>query len=221
MKPRERIARRAALELIDGAITNLGLGMPLDVLNYLPKGMNVILHSENGALFMGPPPRFGEQNSDLANAGAFPITLLPGASTFDIATSFCIIRGGHIQVSVLGALEVDQTGAIANWGMEVKEGKYTPGIGGAMDLVTGSSNLVVLIEHNSKNGESKIVKKCTMPLTGTGVRLIISEKAVFEVTPKWLLLKEIAPDISVEELRKVTDADFIVTDDDLIEYRLA
>ena len=220
MKAREKIARRAALELVDGAITNLGLGMPLDVMNYLPTGVSLILQTENGALCLGSPPLLGEQSSDLNNAAGFPITLLPGGSTFDIATSFCMIRGGHVDISILGALEVDQTGAIANWGREAKPGKYVPGIGGAMDLVAGSKNMVVLLEHNSKDGESKIVKKCAMPLTGSGVRLIISEKGVFEVTPQGLLLKEISPDISVEELRQVTDADFMVADD-LIEYRLA
>jgi len=218
---REQIARRAALELTDGAVVNLGFGMPTAVANFIPQGINVILQTENGALSFGPTPRLGEQNSDIANAGGQPISLLPGACIFDSAVSFGIIRGGHVDATILGALEVDQEGNIANWAMPVAPGRYSPGMGGAMDLVTGARKVVAILQHQDKKGGSKVMKKCSLPLTGKGVvNVIITEKAVFHVTPQGLVLKEIAPGLTVEGLQAITEAEFTVAQD-LCEYRLA
>ncbi|NCB64354.1 MAG: 3-oxoacid CoA-transferase subunit B [Clostridia bacterium] len=217
---RELIARRAALELTDGAVVNLGFGMPTAAANYIPQGVNVILQTENGALSFGPTPRLGEQDSDVANAGGQPISLLPGACIFDSAVSFGIIRGGHVDATILGALEVDGEGNIANWAMPVAPGKYSPGMGGAMDLVTGARKVVAVLQHNDKKGNSKVMKQCSLPLTGKGVvDVIITEKAVFHVTPEGLVLKEIARELSVEELAGMTGAEFSVAPD-LCEYRI-
>jgi 3-oxoacid CoA-transferase B subunit len=211
------ISRRAALELMDGEVVNLGFGMPMSVVNFIPKDRAVLLQSENGCFLFGPTPKLGEQDSDVANAGSMPITLKPGASVFDFATSFGIIRGGHVSSAILGALEVDQEGNIANWSLPGR----SPGMGGAMDLVVGARKIIAVLQHNDKSGESKVLKKCTLPLTGRGVvKVIITEKAVFHVTPEVLLLKEIAPGMSEEDLRKITEAEF-TTAPDLCAYRLA
>ncbi|MGA2733238.1 MAG: 3-oxoacid CoA-transferase subunit B [Syntrophobacteraceae bacterium] len=220
MNEREMIARRAALELEDGAVVNLGIGIPTAVANYIPEGVEVTMHAENGVLAYGATPEVGRQDPDVFNAGAQPITLLPGAAIFDLSTSFGIIRGGHVDTVILGTLEVDQKGNLANWARELVPGKYGPGMGGAMELVSKARKVVVVTQHNVKNGESKILKECTLPLTGKGVvNVIVTEKAVFNVTPQALVLKEIAPGITVGELRAITDAEFIVAED-LCEYRL-
>ena len=221
MNDREMIARRAALELEDGAVVNLGIGIPTAVANYIPEGVEVIMHAENGVLSYGATPEMGCQDPDVFNAGAQPITLLPGAAIFDLATSFGIIRGGHVTAVILGTLEVDQHGNLANWARELAPGRLGPGMGGAMELVSKARKVVVVTQHTVKGGESKILKECTLPLTGKGVvNVIITEKAVFNVSPKGLVLKEIAPGLSVEEIRTITDADFTVADD-LCEYRLS
>lgn len=218
---REMIARRAALELSDGEVVNLGFGMPTAVANYMPKGINVTLQSENGCLMFGPTPRRGEQDADVANAGGQPITLLPGAAIFDIATSFSIIRGGHVDTTILGALEVDQQGNIANWAMPIAPGKYSPGMGGAMDLVGGAKKVVATLQHNDKKGSSKVMKQCALPLTGKGVvDVIITDKAVFQITADGLLLKEVAKGLTIDDIRAATEAEFIVAPD-VCEYRLS
>ena len=211
------ICRRAALELEDGDVVNLGFGMPLGVANFIPPDVDVLLQSENGCFRFGPTPRLGHQDSDTANAGSMPITLLPGASVFDLCTSFGIIRGGHVTTAILGALEVDEEGSIANWSMPGR----SPGMGGAMDLVAGARNIIAILQHTDKNGESKVLKRCTLPLTGKGaVRVVITDKAVFEVTPTGLLLKELVPDLDPEGLRLITQASFTVAPN-LRVYRLA
>jgi 3-oxoacid CoA-transferase B subunit len=211
------MCRRAALELQDGEVVNLGFGMPMGVANYIPEGREVTLQSENGCFLFGPTPRLGEQDSDTANAGSMPITLLTGASVFDLCTSFGIIRGGHVTTAILGALEVDQEGSIANWSMPGR----SPGMGGAMDLVAGARKLIAVLQHTDKAGASKILKRCTLPLTGRGaVAVIITDKAVFEVKPDGLVLKEIVPDLTVAELRKITEAEFTVSPE-LRDYQLA
>jgi 3-oxoacid CoA-transferase B subunit len=216
MDDREKMARRAALEFTDGDTVNLGFGMPMAVANYIPQGVNVVLETENGALGMGPTPRLGNQDSDNGNAGGMPISLVTGASIFDACTSFGIIRGGHVDAAILGALEVDQEGNLANWSMP----KRSPGMGGAMDLVTGARKIIIMMQHNDKNGGSKILKKCTLPLTGVGVvDVIVTEKAVFHVTAEGLVLKEKVSDITVEELKANTDAEFTVAED-ICQYRL-
>lgn len=221
MDYRDMIARRAALELENGAVVNLGFGMPTATANFIPQGVNVILQTENGALCFGPTPKLGSQDADIANAGGQPITLLPGACIFDSSLSFGIIRGGHVDATILGALEVDQEGNIANWAMPLAPGKYTPGMGGAMDLVTGARKVVAVLQHVDKNSNSKVLKKCSLPLTGKSVvDVIITDKAVFHVTPKGLILKEIVPELTVDKIRDITDADFMVADG-LCEYRLA
>lgn len=210
MEAREMIARRAAKELSDGQVVNLGFGMPTAVANYLPDGVEVTLQSENGCLQFGPTPKLGEEDPDVANAGGQPISLLPGAASFDLATSFCIIRGGHVDATVLGALEVDQEGNISNWAMPLAPGKFAPGMGGAMDLLVGARKVIATLQHTSKSG-TKILKKCRLPITGKGVvDVIVTEKAVFEVTPAGLVLIEIAEGLTVEDIRSATEADFTV-----------
>lgn len=214
MNAREIIARRAAQELRDGEVVNLGFGMPTAAANFVPKGVNVILQSENGCLLFGPTPRLGKQDSDVANAGGQPITLLAGAAIFDLAMSFSIIRGGHVDMTILGALEVDQEGNIANWAMSAAAGNLTPGMGGAMDLVGGAKKVVAVLQHTDKNGNSKVKKSCALPLTGKGVvNLIITDKAVFDVTPNGLVLVEVAPGLTAENIRAITEADFTVSAD--------
>jgi len=205
---RERIIRRAAGELKDGDYVNLGIGMPTMVANYVPPGIHITLHSENGMLGVGPYPREDEVDPDLINAGKETITELPGASYFHSADSFAMVRGGHIDLTVLGGLQVDEEGNLANWSVP---GKMVKGMGGAMDLVAGARRVVVTMEHTTRDGDYKIVKKCTLPLTGVKVvSLIITELAVIEVTPRGLLLKEISADTTVEAVRKATGADLIV-----------
>ncbi|MDR3589629.1 MAG: 3-oxoacid CoA-transferase subunit B [Negativicutes bacterium] len=220
MDYREQIARRAALELKDGEVVNLGFGMPTGAANFIPPGVNVILQSENGCLMFGPTPKIGAHDADVANAGGQPITLKTGASLFDLSLSFSIIRGGHVDATILGALEVDQEGNIANWAMPVAPGKYSPGMGGAMDLCVGARKVVAVLQHTDKKGESKILKQCTLPLTGKGVvDVIITDKAVFHVNKDGLVLKEVADGMSAEDIRAITEASFTVAPD-LCEYRL-
>ncbi len=206
---REVIARRAARELHDGDVVNLGIGLPTMIPNYLPAGITVTLQTENGAMGLGPSPKAGEEDKNLVNAGGGSITLVPGASTFDSATSFAIIRGGHVDVSVLGALQVDEKGNLANW---IIPGKIAPGMGGAMDLVVGAKRVIIAMEHTQK-GAPKILHQCTLPLTAAGqVNMIITEMGVINVTDKGLVLVEKHPDFTVDEIKAATEADLIISE---------
>lgn len=211
MNNREYIAKRVAKEFKEGMVVNLGFGMPTTSANYIPEGTDVILQSENGVLRFGGKPSIEELNQDNGNAGGQPITLLNGASVFDLATSFAIIRGGHVDMTVLGAFQVDEEGDIANWQVP---GKFMPGMGGAMDLVIGAKKVIVAMEHTDKNGDSKILKKCNLPLTGKScVDLIITERCVMEVNKEGLILKEIAPGYTLEQIVESTEANFKIADD--------
>ncbi len=205
---REIIARRVARELHDGDVITLGIGLPTEVANYIPKGVNVIVQSENGMLGGGPRDLTASADSKIINAGGIPVTLTPGAVFFDTAMSFCIIRGGHVDATVLGALQVDSHGNLANW---MIPGVFVPGMGGAMDLVVGAKKVIIAMEHTTNKGEPRIVQNCTIPLTAEGeVDLIVTERCVLEVTPEGLLLKELNPLFSLEELIASTGAELII-----------
>ncbi len=205
------IAKRIAKELQDGFYVNLGIGIPTLVANYVPEGMNVEFQSENGVLGMGPFPYEGEEDPDLINAGKQTITTLPGASFFDSAMSFGMIRSQHVDLTILGAMEVNENGDIANWKIP---GKMVKGMGGAMDLVASAENIIVAMMHVNKAGESKILKKCTLPLTGVGcVKKVVTELAVLEITPNGFKLLETAPGVTVADVISATEAELIIEGD--------
>jgi len=207
---REVIAKRVALELHDGDVVNLGIGLPTLIPDYLPENIKLTLQSENGLLGMGPTPADGEEDETLLNAGGGYITALPGASSFSSAQSFAVIRGGHVDVTVLGAMQVDEKGNLANWTIP---GKKTPGMGGAMDLLVGAKKVILAMEHTAGTS-MKILKKCTLPLTASGqVNLIVTEMGVMEISPKGIVLKEFNPEFSIKEIQDFTEAQLIIADD--------
>jgi 3-oxoacid CoA-transferase subunit B len=208
MEKRDLIVRRAACELRDGYYVNLGIGMPTLVANYVPAGMEVILQSENGMLGIGPFPLAGTEDPDLINAGKETVTELAGTSYFSSADSFAMIRGGHIDLSILGAMEVDQEGNLANW---MVPGKVVKGMGGAMDLVASARRVIVAMEHTTKTSEPKLLKKCTLPITGLKVvDTVITELGFFRLTEDGLLLQELAPGVTIDQVRQATAAEFKV-----------
>lgn len=210
LNPKEVIAKRVAMELKDGDVVNLGIGLPTMVANYIPNDIDVTFQSENGFLGLGPSPEEGNEDMDLTNAGGMPVTILSGGMFFDSAMSFAIIRGGHVDATVLGALQVDQNGNLANW---MIPGKMVPGMGGAMDLVGGAKKVIVAMIHTAK-GKAKILKECTLPLTAKSkVDMIITEMGVMEVEECGLVLTEINEGYSIEDVKNATDAQIIIAED--------
>ena len=208
---KNQMAKRIARELKDGFYVNLGIGIPTLVANYVPEGINVAFQSVNGILGMGPFPFEGDEDADLINAGKQAVTLLDGAAIFDSATSFAMIRGQHVQLTVLGAMEVTDSGDIANWKIP---GKMVKGMGGAMDLVASAENIIVVMMHTNKAGESKLLKQCTLPLTGVKcVKKVVTDLGVFDITPEGFKLLERAPGVSVEEIKSKTDGRLVVQGD--------
>jgi len=207
---KEIIAARVAKELKDGDVVNLGIGLPTMVANFLPEGVHITLQSENGIMGMGPAPEAGKEDVDIVNAGAQYVTVNTGAMFFDSATSFGIIRGGHVDATILGALEVDQHGNLSNW---IVPGKMVPGMGGAMDLVVGAKKVIIAMQHTQK-GAHKILKECRLPYTAVGVvDMIITEMGVMEITKEGILLTELHPDFTVEQIQEATEAELIISPD--------
>jgi len=205
---KEIIAKRIAKELQEGYVVNLGIGLPTLVANYIPEDMDIILQSENGMVRMGPSPKPGMVDPDITNAGGVPVTVLTGGAFFDSALSFTIIRGGHVDLTVLGALQIDETGSLSS---HIVPGVRAPGMGGAMDLIVGSKRVIVATTHTLKDNEPKILKKCTLPLTAVGkVNMIVTELAFIEVTREGLLLKEVAKGVSVDHVQSLTEPTLIV-----------
>ncbi|MDD5167840.1 MAG: CoA transferase subunit B [Syntrophales bacterium] len=211
MDPKEKIARRCSQELRDGNYVNLGVGIPVMVANYIPEDMEVVLQAENGMLGIGPYPYEEQVDPDMINAAKEPVTEIPGSSYFSSAESFAMIRGGHMDLTVLGGMEVDEIGNLANWTVP---GKKLRGVGGALDLVSGAKRVIVAMEHTTKDGRPKIRRQCTLPLTGQEVvDLIVTELAVIEVTPEGLVLREVAPGVTPEAVQEVTEAKLLIAED--------